>query len=269
MSRGDARGPSLPGGHGLQPLTAWGLGIKETVHPEESHPGSWTGLRTRSPFVGKSGVSSSWLPWCWWVVGEFPKPLPQAPPAPRSVGSAVSPSGPPGTGGLATHPSHGLGLPPATKATSGVASPGLCSPTTKPPGRAASSCVLSWLPPCSCPCRRLFQLYGPEGDLTAEEGLALGGLPAASQGRGRAAERAAPTPSPVPLRPGGQAWWPAESLVDGAEGRAIPPHCFLRGAARRVGCPERMAGRTGDQGPSACPGPCRGDSAAGRCRGVD
>ena len=51
-----------------------GLGIKETVHPEESHPGSWTGLRTWSPFFGKSGVSSSWLPWCWWVVGDFPKP---------------------------------------------------------------------------------------------------------------------------------------------------------------------------------------------------
>ena len=52
MSRGDARGPCLPGGHGLQPLTAWGLGTKETVHPEESHAGSRAGLRTWSPFFG-------------------------------------------------------------------------------------------------------------------------------------------------------------------------------------------------------------------------
>ena len=156
--------------------------------------------------------------------GIFRSPLPQAPPAPRSMGSGVNPSGPPGTGGLATHPSHSPGLPPATKATSRVTSSGLCSLTTKPPGCAASSCILSRLSPCSSPCRLLFQLYGPKGDLTAEEGLALGGLPAASQGQGRAAERAAPAPSPVPPRPGGQAWWPAESLVDGAEGRAIPPH---------------------------------------------
>lgn len=174
----------------------------------------------------------------------FQSPPPQAPPAPQSVDSGVSRSGPPGTGGLATRPSHGLGLPPATKATSRVTSSGLCSPTTKPPGLAASSCVLSWLSLCGSPCRLLFQLCGPEGDLMAEGGFALRGLPAASQGQGRAAERAAPAPSPVPPCPGGQAWQAAESLVDRAEGRAIPPHYFLRGAARWVGSPERAGGRS-------------------------
>ena len=39
--------------------------------------------------------------------------------------------------------------------------------------------------------------------------------------------------------------------------------CFLRGAARRVGCPECTAGRTGDQGPGTCPGPCRGTALQG------
>lgn len=156
----------------------------------------------------------------WSVI--FRSSPPQAPLAPRSVGSGVSPSGPPGMGGLATHPSRGLGLlqlqsPPAESPPPPSA--------LRRPGRGVPR------PPASCPgCHVQLSLppplpsVRPRGDLTAEEGLALGGLPAASQGQGRAAERAATAPSPVLPRPGGQAWRPGESLVDRAEGRAIPPH---------------------------------------------
>lgn len=136
----------------------------------------------------------------------FRSPPPQALPAPRSVGSGVSPSGPPGMGGLATHPSHGLGLlrlqsPPAESPPPPSA--------LRRPGRGVPR------PPASClGCHEQLSLppplpsVRPRGDLTAEEGLTLGGLPAASQGQGRAAERAAPAPSLSPraqeARPGGR-----------------------------------------------------------------
>ena len=204
-----------------------GSGHKGNRAPRREHPGSWAGLRARRPFFGKSGVASSWLPWRWWVVSDFPKPPSRALRAPRSVGRDVSPSGPPGVGGLATHPSRGLGL---LQLQSPPAESPLRPPTTRPgvprPPASCPGCHVQLSLPPPLPSAR------PRGDLMAEEGLALGGLPAASRGQGRAAERAAPAPSPVPPRPGGQAWRPGQSLVDRAEGRAIPPHSAFSGGQR-------------------------------------
>lgn len=145
VSRGDARGPCLPGGHGLQPLTAWGLGIKETVHP-----GNWAGLRTRRPFFGKSGVASSCLPWCWWVVSDFPKPPSSGPAGSQVSGQWCQPLRTTRDGRTRHPPLPWPGPPPATKSTCRVTSSALRSPTTRP-GRAASSCVLPWLSRAALP----------------------------------------------------------------------------------------------------------------------
>ena len=137
-----------------------GSGHKGNHAPRREHPGSWAGLRARRPFFGKSGVASSWLPWHWWVVSDFPKPPSRAPRAPRSVGSDVSPSGPPGVGGLATHPSRGLGLLQ-------LQSPPAESPLRPPPSDdQAGACRvllrLALVVTCSSPCRPLSHLRGPE-----------------------------------------------------------------------------------------------------------